>query len=88
MGNAFELTGGIDFKKLVTDGHRCSDLRLPVRSPTVTSLVTVGHPKRKLNKVKEIKEEPFVIDDQKSKAKKAQEEIKKVCGFGMKMEIA
>lgn len=72
---------GINLQKLVTNGHQCSDLRLPDRSPTVTRLVTNGHPKRNINKTKEIKKEPLSFFEQKAKGQKAIKEIRKKCGF-------
>lgn len=68
---------GIDFKVLVTYGHQASDFRSLVQSPTVTTLVTVGHPKRnRKEKLKEIKEEPSAIT---SKAEEAKAEIRRIC---------
>lgn len=64
----------INFNLLVTDGHQSSDLQLLDQSPTVTRLVTVGHPKRNINKVKEIKE---TLVTPKAKEQKSKETGKK-----------
>ena len=67
---------GINFKKLVTNGHYAGDPRLPDRSPTVTKVVTNGHPKRKLNKIKKIKEELSLDKSMKEKAEEAKIQLK------------
>ena len=74
---------GIDLNLLVTNGHHTSDLRLPVRSPSVTSAVTNGHPKEPLNKIKKQERGALLQKSENKKAKeralKAIKEIKKSC---------
>jgi hypothetical protein len=75
---------GINFDLLVTVGHQTSDLRSLDQSPTVTSAVTVGHPKRKLNSFKRNLKEPLVdkINGKaKSNAESEWEKIRKTCGL-------
>ena len=80
-GNGFKSNRyGINFELLVTNGYQCGNPRLLVQSPTVTSLVTDGYPKRNINKkLNEIKKEPFI-----NEAEKAREEIRKKCGLKRK----
>ncbi len=81
---------GINFEKLVTDGYHCSNLRLPDRSPTVTSLVTDGYPKRNINKSeKKVKESLLSFSQQKAQAKSPSQHIEdaiKACGGKRKIK--
>ena len=61
---------GINFDLLVTLGDQTSHPRLLVQSPRVTSLVTVGDPKRNLNnKLNKTKDKIVFHDPKKTKQK-------------------
>ncbi len=72
---------GINFDLLVTHGHYMGDLRSLEGSPTVTTLVTSGHPKRTINKSKRNKRENPVNKINGKAKDEAIQEIRKLCGI-------
>lgn len=66
----------INLEMLVVLDYQCSSLGLLDQSPRTTRVVVSDYPKRNINKIKEIKEEPSFFERQKSE-EKAMQEIRK-----------